>query len=578
MTAVMLVVAVMCGTVMGSYQEIQAADLSAGALQYGVDLSFLEALFMAGGASLGLDMLLKTQNDINNWDWGDVLDSPASQGQIDSANEKIESLYNNAVKDWYDKHGGSSKPTPTPMITEPPAPGVTPPVTVAPINPDDVTMPDDWTTMKKNATDKGVLAMGAATAYCVKEAIKGWWDDVVNDNYTNNPLNDWKDETLYPNKQVDGYKRYAQSYYTTYDGKYAYYKQYYASENVQGMILYSYTLRNEILMTSLLFDSDYKQITSQCSQLVYLNGVYNSSTNWFTARIQDSPASYKPSPISYTSTIPVYSRLDLSDTDLNSSDKIKSVVEGSSAIGKSKNVLWPSTDLKDDYDDNNSLPSPSYPNLAVPSITLPTLDEIKDLWKQGSDDEENRPTYVTNFITNHTVQPTPEPEPTKKPEVNPNPGGGTDPDPKPSASPTPAVNPDPGGGTDPQPSGTPDPNPDPDPGGGSTDPDNPENPTPEEEASPYKADLREIFPFCIPFDLIHLLKVFEADAEAPVFEFPLDIELDNPWTGEKVVDYHHTFELDMSDYEPVIKILRIFQVVFFIIALMLITRQQMIKG
>lgn len=31
-----------------------------------------------------------------------------------------------------------------------------------------------------NATDKGVLAMGAATAYCVKEAVKGWWDDIMN--------------------------------------------------------------------------------------------------------------------------------------------------------------------------------------------------------------------------------------------------------------------------------------------------------------------------------------------------------------------------------------------------------------
>ena len=94
----------------------------------------------------------------------------------------------------------------------------------------------------------------------------------------------------------------------------------------------------------------------------------------------------------------------------------------------------------------------------------------------------------------------------------------------------------------------------------------------------YKTDLREIFPFCIPFDLIHLLKVFEAEPEAPVFKFPLDIELDNPWTGEKVVDYHHEFELDMSDYEPVIKILRIFLVIFFIVGLMMITRQHMIKG
>ena len=103
-------------------------------------------------------------------------------------------------------------------------------------------------------------------------------------------------------------------------------------------------------------------------------------------------------------------------------------------------------------------------------------------------------------------------------------------------------------------------------------------PTPEQEASPYKADLREVFPFCIPFDLIHLFKVFDAEPEAPVFKFPLDLELDNPWTGEKVVDYHHEFEFDFSDYEDLIKLLRIIQIVAFITGLMMITRQQMIKG
>ena len=94
----------------------------------------------------------------------------------------------------------------------------------------------------------------------------------------------------------------------------------------------------------------------------------------------------------------------------------------------------------------------------------------------------------------------------------------------------------------------------------------------------YKADLRLVFPFCIPFDLVHLIQAFEAEAQAPVFEFPLDLELENPWTGEKILDYHHTFELDMSDYEPVIKIFRIFEIIFFIIGLLMITRQHMIKG
>ncbi|MDD6106428.1 MAG: procyclic acidic repetitive family protein [Ruminococcus sp.] len=526
-TAVVLAVTVMCGAVMGISVSASAASLSAGALQYGADFSFLEGLFMSAGAgALGLDMLLKTENDINNWDWGEVLDDPATQGQIDNAESKINEWYDNAIKDWYKNHGGSSEPTPTP--------GTSPPVTVAPINPDDLDIPEDWATLKKNATDKGLLAMGAATAYCVKEAVKGWWDDIVQ------PV-DIKDGV--PEDVVNTIVGSGCPYY--------YYVEYTDGE----VDLYlggigSYRLSNR---------------ASFCAPYYwYKNGVLNSSGEIGGLEV--------PAPDIRRTNVPKFATKEEGEAWSEQQRK-----NASSKLPKTS--LWPSVDTKDDYDNNRTLPSPSYPNLAVPSIKLPTLDELKDLWKQGSDDEENRPTYVTNFITNHTVQPTPEPEPTKKPEVNPNPGGGTDPDPDPEPTPstTPAVVPDPGGGTDPQPSGSPDPNPDPG-GGGDTDPDNPETPTPEEEASPYKADLREIFPFCIPFDLIHLLKVFDAEAEAPVFEFPLDIEMDNPWTGEKVVDYHHTFELDMADYEPVIKILRIFQVIFFIIALMLITRQQMIKG
>ena len=533
-TAVALAVTVTCGTVVGSSANASAASLSAGAALAGESLSFLESLFMAGGISLGLDMILKTQNDINNWDWGDVLDDPATQGQIDNTESKINEWYDNAVKDWYKNHGGSSDPTPTPVTS--------PPVTVAPINPDDLDIPEDWATLKKNATDKGLLAMGVATAYCVKEAVKGWWDDIVQPV----DIKDGIPEDVVNTIVSSGCPYY---YYVEYtDGTSELY--------LGGVGSYRYSNRGE-------FYSPYYG--------------YDNGKLQFSCKDEGRSISF-PAPDVRSTNAPKFS------TDKEGETWSKQQRENASTK-LPKTSLWPSVDTKDDYDNNRTLPSPSYPNLAVPSIKLPTLDELKDLWKQGTDDSDNRPTYVTNFITNHTVQATPTPEPTKKPDaqptptiaVVPNPGGGTDPDPEPTPSTTPAVVPDPGGGTDPQPSGSPDPNPDPG-GGGDTDPDNPETPTPEEEASSYKADLREIFPFCIPFDLIHLLKVFDAEAEAPVFEFPLDIEMNNPWTGEKVIDYHHTFELDMADYEPVIKILRIFQVIFFIIALMLITRQQMIKG
>lgn len=559
-TAVVLAVTVTCGAVMGISVTASAASLSAGAALAGESLSFLESLFMAGGMSLGLDMILKTQNDINNWDWGELLDNPLNQDQLKDAEDKIGKLYYGATEAYKKTHGNGSGTTPSPAPTS--SPDISPPVTVAPINPDDLDIPEDWATLKKNATDKGLLAMGAATAYCVKEAVKGWWDDILGSDpaiqYTENP---------YAYKDLIG--SYSLTFYCEqrggFSGKYVSYL-YDTDHNISNLVVNKYTMQGNTLHSISTGITSPSRVFSYYAidEHIYNVGKPYLGTNKGTAGIRRV---YPPSDSSnVVESINLYVPYTIDGIEHEAQLK---------PLGKSS--MWPSIDIKDDYDNNRTLPSPSYPNLAVPSIKLPTLDEIKDLWKQGSDDEENRPTYVTNFITNHTVQPTPEPEPTKKPEVNPNPGGGTDPDPEPTPSTTPAVVPDPGGGTDPQPSGSPDPNPDPG-GGGDTDPDTPETPTPEEEASPYKTDLREIFPFCIPFDLIHLLKVFDAEAEAPVFEFPLDIEMNNPWTGEKVVDYHHTFELDMADYEPVIKILRIFQVIFFIIALMLITRQQMIKG
>ena len=121
-------------------------------------------------------------------------------------------------------------------------------------------------------------------------------------------------------------------------------------------------------------------------------------------------------------------------------------------------------------------------------------------------------------------------------------------------------------------------NPDPDPNPKPTTAPNPDDTNTDVNPDDYKADLRLVFPFCIPFDLVHLIQAFEAEPEAPVFEFPFDLELENPWTGKKILDYHHVFKLDMSDYEPLIKIFRIFEIIFFIIGLLMITRQQMIKG
>lgn len=109
----------------------------------------------------------------------------------------------------------------------------------------------------------------------------------------------------------------------------------------------------------------------------------------------------------------------------------------------------------------------------------------------------------------------------------------------------------------PLPSTTPGTTPDPDPG---------KDPTPgtdpDVDMSSYKVDLQGIFPFCIPFDFIALLKALDAEPVAPCFEFPVVI----PALG-----YEETVRLDMSIFDDVAEVMRLCETVSFIIFLMFAT-------
>ena len=222
--------------------------------------------------------------------------------------------------------------------------------------------------------------------------------------------------------------------------------------------------------------------------------------------------------------------------------------------------------MQDTYQNNGKL---EYPQQAPQPLQIPSGDQLADLSKKLNPEintefsPEMTPNYIQELIQQlqKGLNPDPDPDPDPNPNPNPNP----DPDPDPNPNPNPDPDPDP----DPNPTGSPDPEP---------------TKAPEEDSSSdvdqkdYAIDLRQIFPFCIPFDLIHLLNVLDAEPEAPRFEIPIDLEADNPFTGKKIVDYHTKIVIDMSDYEQPIKVIRIFEVMFFILALLLITRDQMIKG
>lgn len=213
-----------------------------------------------------------------------------------------------------------------------------------------------------------------------------------------------------------------------------------------------------------------------------------------------------------------------------------------------KENIWVHPDLQETYQNNGKL---EYPQQAPQPLQYPSAENLADLAKKLNPEinpdysPEIAPNYVQELIQKLQQNPSVNPDPNPNPNPNPNPDPGTNPQPTLKPNPTDT-------------------------------PDQPESP--EDEVKPYTADLTKVFPFCIPFDLIHLFKVLDAEPEAPVFKIPIELQVDNPFNGKSIVDYKDTIVINLSDYEQPVKVIRVFEVIFFLIGLMLITRSHMIKG
>lgn len=77
--------------------------------------------------------------------------------------------------------------------------------------------------------------------------------------------------------------------------------------------------------------------------------------------------------------------------------------------------------------------------------------------------------------------------------------------------------------------------------------------------------LKDVFPFCIPFDLYDFVSCLAADPVAPHFEWRLYVE--------DVVDY--TFVIDLQQFETVAQIFRTMFLLAFIVGLAMVTRHLM---
>lgn len=82
----------------------------------------------------------------------------------------------------------------------------------------------------------------------------------------------------------------------------------------------------------------------------------------------------------------------------------------------------------------------------------------------------------------------------------------------------------------------------------------------------YTVALSDFFPFCIPFDLLAMLKKFQASAEAPKVDVPFNIQ------GNVTV-----FTIDLSPWDPVARVLRTMEKIAFAIGLAWATKN-LIQG
>ena len=81
-------------------------------------------------------------------------------------------------------------------------------------------------------------------------------------------------------------------------------------------------------------------------------------------------------------------------------------------------------------------------------------------------------------------------------------------------------------------------------------------------------DWKNVFPFCIPFDLITFIKCLCADPEAPKLDIPFNVP---------IVNYKGTIKIDLSKYDDIAKLCRTLFDLLFILGLAYGTRD-LIKG
>lgn len=97
------------------------------------------------------------------------------------------------------------------------------------------------------------------------------------------------------------------------------------------------------------------------------------------------------------------------------------------------------------------------------------------------------------------------------------------------------------------------------------------NPNPDVEApedvTPYTVKIGEVFPFCIPFDLYHMVTMFSAEPKAPngKWEFYL------PWEKQDAHPQLYKVEWDLEKFDDLAELCRKLELILFCVGLAVIT-------
>ena len=357
-------------------------------------------------------------------------------------------------------------------------------------------------------------------------------------------------------------------------------------------------------------DGDYVKVTgspvlirqySNGNADVYLANIGNSSKTFRSETKNGATSNYSVGAYgyySYGSISPQYSGGTAITTDprtyienIRNGDKYTPLSFSPSLSGANGYLKWNSEGDPDAIVPNipELAPLPDYANgYGLEPINPPSYQALVDAILQVPGNQEYREDQLQKDLDiSEVTQPLISPHLVPLPEVNPNPN--PDPDPQPTGAP----DPEPTGSPDPQPTGSPNPNPNPNPKPDTQPFPDPEtvpqptpvvNPTPDSDVVPAPVpypdpetptdqdktdtdtkitpfDLRDKFPFCIPFDILKIMKLFQGGREAPCFTWTIQL-------GEA----SGTVTVDLSPWDSIATLLRTLELILFIMLLAVGTR------